>query len=262
MRQILSIAVAIVIAVPQVLAIDIFKKGNTQVFDYTAWCDTVDLAVSFDGLDLFYPVTVDDEVTVSGEIAVPGLSSEKIFLGALNYAAVHLDQTNGNEQLGEINPAEKSFVLRLYSRQGTNNNETTFTRLMLVKAEDQKILFRDMQIDVRYREKGLIPRTVAFEKLNPASNSRHRELVEQFAVINARYLYDMASGIAGDNDLEVTHWKEILDRNVVKGMNQFEVLLILGRPVSERDNGDRVRWIYPNNYVLLFVEGKLIRIVE
>jgi len=262
MKHLLPAIIIAAIATPEALGLDLFKKGTATVFDYKAWSDTADLTKSIESRTLFYPVTLNDEVSVSGQIDVPGQSAEKIFLGALDFAVMHLDPTDDHEQIGEIDPSQKSFMLRLYSKQGSNNNETTFTRLTLVKAENGKIVFTDTQLDVKYREKGLIPRTLAFEKLNPADNSRHHELIEQFAIINSQYLYDMAASIPDNNNLIVTHWDEILNKEIVKGMNPFEVKLILGLPVTERENGDRMRWVYPKNYVLLFVNGILSRIVE
>lgn len=263
MKYFLTVVISAMLAgASQAFGLDLFKKGNDRVFDYSAWCDTTELAEKIDGRELFYPATIGGEASVSGEIKVSGLSAEKIFLAALDHAIDHMDATDGHEQIGEIDPDEKSFVLRRYSRQGSNNSETVFTCLTLIKAEEGRIRFRDTEIDVKYREKGLIPRTVAFEKLNPATNSRHRELVELFADISSKYLYAMAVSIPESKDIEVTHWKEINDKEIVKGMNRFEVKLILGRPVTERDNGDRIRWVYPKNYVLLFVDDKLSRIVE
>lgn len=263
MKHILIFFIATILVIPpKAHGLDLFKKTSDGAFNYTAWIDTANVATSANGHTLFYPITDNEDVAVRGEITVSGQSSEKIFLSALNYVVDHLDSTDGHEQIGEINPDEKSFMVRQFSRQGSNNNETTFTYLTLIKADEGKLLFLNTEIDVKYREKGLIPRTVAFEKLNPATNHRHRELVEQFVNINSKYLFDLASYIPESQNLEVNHWEEISNKDVVKGMNQFEVKLILGKPITERDNGDRIRWVYPKNYVLLFESGKLSRILE
>ncbi len=261
MKHIIPVIFAILIATQQAFGLDLFKKKESTVFDYTAWRDTINQPQP-SGARLFYPATINDEVLITGEIDIPGLSADKIYLNALNYAVEHLDTADEHEQIGEINPDNKSFMLRLFSRQGSNNNETTFTRLALVEACDGKLKFTVTQLDVKYREKGLIPRTVAFEKLNPAINQRHHELVDLCVQINAQYFGSMADEIPNSDPVSVTHWDEIIKKEVVKGMTPFEVKLILGKPVTSRDNGDRVRWIYPNNYVLLFVDGKLSRIVE
>lgn len=261
MKHFLPVFFTIVFTAQQAFGLDLFKKKESSVFDFTSWSDSISKAQSSDGT-LFYPVTINDEVLITGEIDIPGLTADKIFLSALNYAVDHLDTTDEHEQIGEIKPDDKSFMLRLYSRQGSNNNETTFTRLALVEACDGKIKFTVTQLDVKYREKGLIPRTVAFEKLNPAINQRHNELVDLCVQINAQYFNNIANDIPNTEPISVTYWDKILDKEVVKGMTPFEVKLILGKPVTCRDNGDRVRWIYPNNYVLLFIDGKLSRIVE
>ncbi|MDE7472529.1 MAG: hypothetical protein K2M68_02975, partial [Muribaculaceae bacterium] len=178
MKQFLIISVAIIASVTDSLAIDLFKKNDAEYFDYTAWVDTTELPSSANnGRPLFYPASGTDGAIICGQIDLPGFSADNIFLSALNYATDNLDATDNREMIGDIDATENKFVLRLYSKQGSNNTETTFTRLMLIKAEDNRLLFTVSEIDVRYREKGILPRTLAFEKLNPAINTRHRELV-------------------------------------------------------------------------------------
>ncbi|MBD5367371.1 MAG: outer membrane protein assembly factor BamE [Bacteroides sp.] len=263
MKQFLIISVAIIASVTDSLAINLFKKNDAEYFDYTAWVDTTELPSSANnGRPLFYPASGADGAIICGQIDLPGFSADNIFLSALNYATDNLDATDNREMIGDIDATENKFVLRLYSKQGSNNTETTFTRLMLIKAEDNRLLFTVYEIDVRYREKGILPRTLAFEKLNPTINTRHRELVELFAQINTNYIHDMTDNVSKCGVLEVTHWNEIRDKVVSVGMNELEVKLILGRPVTTRDAGDRTRWVYPNNYVIIFQNNIVSRIVE
>ncbi|MDE6484522.1 MAG: hypothetical protein K2L14_03910 [Duncaniella sp.] len=264
MRRIVISTFAAILAVVQVSALDLFKKKNSEPVNYNAWRDTTALTmVTAEGLPMFYPETVEDgQAVVRGEFSLPGRTSEQIFLGALDYAVSHLDAEDEHEQIGEFNEADKSFMIRRYSKQGSNNTETVYRCLVLVKAETGRLLFAINEIDVKYREKGLIPRTLAFEKLKPADNSRHRELVELFAELTGAYFHSLSEAAAGSGSLSASHWKEIREKEVVKGMSELEVKLAVGMPLATRDNGDRIRWVYPDNYIVLFENGKVVRVVE
>lgn len=45
-------------------------------------------------------------------------------------------------------------------------------------------------------------------------------------------------------------------------MNKLEVKIILGLPMAERKNGAKTRWVYPRNYVVLFTNGTVERVIE
>lgn len=262
-RFFLALAV-ICFSVGSVSAIDLFKKKNSAPVDYNAWRDTTSLpAASENGLTLFYPETVDDgQAVVRGEISLPGCSAEQIFLGALDYAVTNLDSEEDHEQIGEINDSDLSFMMRIYSKQGSNNTETVFTWLVMVKAEAERLLFAANEIDAKYREKGILPRTIPFEKLNPGSNLRHSELVMQFVDINSTRLHSIAKAAAEAKNLKVNHWTEIAEKKAVKGMNELEVKLAMGLPLTTRESGERIRWVYPDNFVVLFEDGQVVRVVE
>lgn len=257
-KQILTLA-AVACCVMSASAFDLFKKGSDAPFDYSAWRDTISLPSTADGITLFYPSTVDGNAVVSGTIKVNGKTAEQIMTGAIAYVLENIDTEN--EQIGEISHSGNAFTVRLYSKQGSNNTETTYTRLMRVETSDGAIRFTTTELDAKYREKGLIPRTLPFEKLNPATNTRHRELIDEFVRIHSGYLDEMARYAAGFNE-KVTHWNDIENGNVVLGMTPFEVKIIHGSPVASRESGNRLRWVYSNDYVLLFTNGKLTRIVE
>ncbi len=264
MKRIVLTFVAICLLVGSASAIDLFKKKNSAPVDYNAWRDTTSLpAATEGGLPLFYPETVDDgQAVVRGEISLPGCSAEQIFLGALDCAVTNLDSSDGHEQIGEISGSDLSFMMRLYSKQGSNNNETVYTWLVLVKAENDRLLFAANEIDAKYREKGILPRTLPLEKLNPGSNSRHSELVRQFAEINSIRIHALADAARNAKGLKVNRWDEIARKNVVKGMNELEVKLAIGLPLATRESGERIRWVYPDNFVVLFEKGQVVRVVE
>lgn len=262
MIRLLASAVIILATAAGASAFNIIKKNDTGVLDYKAWADTAGVAREVDGIALFYPETTNETVTINGAIDVPGRSASQIFLGALNYAIDNLDKEDEHEALGEIEPSEQSFTLRLYTKQGSNNTEVIVTRLVRIKALDGRMAFTVSEIDIKHRERGVIPRTQAIEKLNPANNNRHRELVGIAVEAISRYIDTIARAASESSDFSVSHWKEIQNHEVVKGMNPFEVKLSFGLPVTRRDNGDRARWVYPRNVIVLFENDIVYRVIE
>ncbi|MDE5786853.1 MAG: outer membrane protein assembly factor BamE [Duncaniella sp.] len=72
----------------------------------------------------------------------------------------------------------------------------------------------------------------------------------------------MAESAARYSGEPASHWTEIRDKKVTPGMTELEVKLAIGQPVTTRKGSDRDRWIYPMNFVVLFENGKVVRIVE
>ena len=241
----------------------LFKKEPVEAVDFSAWRDTSDLKkTSESGLPLFYPEGKEDGVTVCGEISVPGKNALEIFLGALNYAIDNLDVENEIDSIVVMDPGSKSFVVELLTTAGAYSKEASFDRLVEIRGEDGRLVFVNSDITVKFRDKGIIPKTLSFGELNPVTNPRDLNFIEQFADLNSEYLYAMTAGISESGPLEISHWKEIQAGQVVPGMNKLEVKLVLGLPVAHRENDAVTRWIYPRNLIVLFENGKVQKVID
>ena len=63
-------------------------------------------------------------------------------------------------------------------------------------------------------------------------------------------------------NLEVKHWPEIKKGIVVKGMNEAEVRLIGGSPRSINNTGERVQWMYSNDFIVIFTNGMVSAVIQ
>lgn len=248
------------------------KKGNTAYTDLTTWVAAQSFPEDVEGVKQYYPISVgvaqedteeiDTVAVVRGFVPVSGMTAPKIMLAGMVYVSSHF-QSDAKEGFEAIEYAENRFTVILKSTQGSNSNETTYTRSLTVTARDNGFDFETFNIDCRFREKGLIPRTLRMEKLHPDQNKRHLGLLTEFVGINSEYIAGLSEYIASRTDIAAN-----IDRlrkcagEVTPGMNQDEVIILLGAPRDKRKSGEKERWIYDYNYVVIFDGGIVVKIVR
>lgn len=199
---------------------------------------------------------------IRGFIPVEKLTPLQILLAAMVYCSNHFDRGN-NEGFEAIDYDDNSFRILLKSTQGSNSTETTYTRNVRIAVREGGFDFTVSDIDCRYREKGLIPRTQPLEKLHPEKTGRHSEIVRELVAVNSAYLDDMARYIATRSDITSPNFDKVKKGSYVSpGMNADEVTILIGPPVNTRHTGNRERWIYSNDYVVIFTDGLVSKIVE
>lgn len=259
-----------------VSALDLkFKKGNTPMVDYNEWIPQQQWPSDIDGVKQFYPSTQvvetvgDDDANandtvavVTGRLSVSGLDARQCFLSALVFASNNFN-VDDNEGFEEIDYSGLGFKILLKTTQGGNNNETTYTRSISCKTDDGCIDFTVNEIDCRFRDKGVIPRTIRMEKLQPDKNKRHAELVKEFVEVNSDYLGRLADYMSSRNDIQSPNFAKLeKGGNVTEGMNMDEVTILLGPPLNKRKSGKKYRWIYSNDFVVIFTDGVVTKIVN
>jgi len=239
------------------------KKDPKPPVDYTEWISIQELPSQEDGVTMFYPSTesTDGSAVIKGKLAVNGLDSRKVFLATLLYAVSNFDTDNG-ECILAVDFDKNEFSVMLKSTQGSNNRETTYTRNLVVKSNNGSFDFVVSDIYVRYREKGIIPRTLPLASLHPESNTRHGELVMELTRVNAAYINEMARYAESRSDIDAPNLAAVRNGKVSVGMNPDEVTIILGPPLETRRSGDKLRWIYGNETVVIFIDGKVSRVIE
>ena len=72
----------------------------------------------------------------------------------------------------------------------------------------------------------------------------------------------MARFVKDADNISVSHWDEINARKIVKGMNATEVKLIAGRPRNITESGSREKWMYNNDFVVIFTDGIVSNVVQ
>lgn len=248
------------------------KKSPAPMTDYTEWIPTQSFPEEIDGVRQFYPISVgiideesgeqDTTAVVRGFVAVSGLTARQVMLAAMVYASDHFDREN-QEGFEDIDYDENRFTVLLKSTQGTHANETTYTRSLTVTARDGGFDFETSDIDCRYREKGIVPRTQRLEKLHPDNNKRHLSVLKEFIEVNSAYICALSEYASTRSDIESPNFDKICKgADAAVGMNEDEVTILLGQPMNKRRSGERVRWIYSNDYVIIFTEGLVSKIVD
>ncbi len=238
------------------------KKTSKPRINYTSWVASKDFPKNEDGIKLFYPQTTasDSSAIITGTLPAKGLTDEQVMLAAMIYAYENLDSER-QERITETDLPRKKFSFILSTTTGTNNREATYNRIVTIRGGKGTIDFTVSDIDVRYRQKGLIPRTVDIETLHPESDTRHEELILELVSINSEFLNKLSEYVASRKDLKVTHHNEIQQGTVVNGMNPDEVILSIGTPRDTRHSGERTRWIYDNETVIVFTGGKVTKVI-
>ena len=100
-------------------------------------------------------------------------------------------------------------------------------------------------------------RRLPFEKLQPEKKEKHKENLNEFAALYETYSKQMLEYIASTNPPVVTHWTEIKNKEVVKGMTAAECLLSMGKPASVQKSDGKEEWMY-DAYTYLFFENGLL----
>ncbi|MDE7152868.1 MAG: hypothetical protein K2O00_00315 [Muribaculaceae bacterium] len=275
-RHIILLSLALIFLVPlRVNAIKIkLKKDPGSVIDYGAWVSSSSLPSEVEGIKQFYPESrpvVDDDGNIVDTIAVikdcckvNDMRDTQIFLAAMVYASNNFERKeNAKEGFESIDYDNNNFVMIFKRTQGTTSNETTYTCNIKISADDGSLCFEIFDIDCRFREKGLIPRTIPLEKLHPDRNKRHEELVKELVKVSSGYISDMMDYVNTRKDIVSPNYNLLKKKSdVAVGMNEDEVTILLGPPMNKRKSGERVRWIYANDYVIIFTDGIVSKIVD
>lgn len=242
------------------------------MIDFNAWIPAQDFPEAIDGIRQFYPETIaiesneseepDTTAVVRGSVDVSGLDARQVMLAAMVYASDNFDRDN-QEGFENIDFEGNQFTALLKTTQGTNANETTYTRSLTVTAHDGGFDFETSGIDCRYREKGLIPRTQRLEKLHPSTDKRHLSILQEFTAVNSAYIAAMADYASTRKDISSPNFDKVKKGSGVSlGMNTDEVTILLGPPLNKRKSGERTRWIYANDFVIIFTDDLVSKIVE
>lgn len=218
------------------------------------------LPATVDGVTVYRPTIDNGNAVISGLIDIPDIDKERVFVAMMVYAADNLDLET--EKIDNVDYSKKRFVVARNVSEGEGKDAATYTYNNAFQAFDGIMSFLAYEISIGYREKGIIPRTLAFEKLKPEKNTRHKELIENFSILNSKYLDGMARFVKNADNISVSHWDEINARKIVKGMNATEVKLIAGRPRNITESGSREKWMYNNDFVVVFTDGIVSNVVQ
>ncbi len=217
-----------------------------------------EMPATIDGVTIYRPEQDNGKLQISDLVELPKTSAETIFVNSLVDV-----KNNFDDEIEELTKVDYEGLRYCLNRSvADEDHSATYKYTIALQATDGMMTFLVSDIAIGYKVKGLLPRTVAIEKMKPAKDKRQKELIEQCAVSISRYVDRLAKAITSQEKPTVTHWKDIYKGTVVKGMNETEVVLIKGRPDSRRQSNSRTKWMYGNDNVIIFTDGAVTNIIE
>lgn len=235
-----------------VLALFVSIAATAQVNGETSLSSWVEeFPESIDGVKIFSPQMENGVIRISDLVDFKDRDRDRVFINALSDI-----RSNADGMMEEVENVDVSGRRIKVRRQSPSpEGDATYNYSVAFQLADDMISFLIYDISISYKERGIVPRTQQIEKLKPKENRRHKELVDGFVVNASKYINRVAEAITADSAQKVTHWTEINNGTVVKGMNPTEVLMVRGKPSSVRTSGNRIKWMYGNERVVIFTDG-------
>lgn len=258
-RRVLTIALFLAATLPLAA-----KKEKRPEIDLATWAtqEASKLPEEIDGVKIFRANDMDSDgkARVTGFVDLPGLDTTQGFVAALIYVADNIDREL--DEITIIDFDNKRFVVSRQLPDGEGKDATVYSYNSAYQFTDGLMTFSSYDINIEFKEKGIIPRKLDIEKFKPATNERHKEIVEGFSLANSRIIDGIVKYAVANPDIRISHWDEIKDGTVVKGMNENEVKLIGGSPRSVNKSGKRLQWMYSNDFIVIFTDGIVTNVIQ
>lgn len=191
---------------------------------------------------------------------------EGIFVNALLWAIEHREFADLNEEEKEkmafaVDYDKRQFTVELMQKGASSGMR--YNSLFSVNVADNiiTILVSDISCEAQIGPIKLT-RQMPFEKLQPEKKEKHKENMGEFADLCETYMKGMLGYVKTSKPPVITHWMEIKDKKVVKGMTEYESLFAKGVPASITEAGGKIRWMYDSSTYLFFEKGKVVSIIE
>lgn len=201
---------------------------------------------------LYSQSVIDNKIVVNGFESFEALSDETVFVNALLWAINQ--NTKLKEDLPQIDYAGMRFVLK---RAVSSSEPTTaYPCLLTVQIFGNRLSF--LVSDIVCESNGMLgTKNIPFEKLSPEKKPKHDEYFKEFIKHNSMRLNDLFHFIRTNQLPAISHWNEITEGKVTKGMNKPECLLAYGKPLDIKVTGNKEQWMYSSFCYLFFENGVL-----
>lgn len=210
----------------------------------------------FDGKRVYRPEMTNNDMVISDIIEVYKEPAEQLFLKALTYAKLNCD--GETSWIEDVDFENYQFSIRGEKFKLKEEDPTSYSFVQKFLANDGLLSFSCAEM--KAYEKAFVSKNQKFEKLTPQSNPKHVKIIEDLTFWFSGRIADMKDFIEKEDDLKVTHYDDILNGNLVKGMRPEEVILTIGKPYSIKKSGDRDKWVYDQGRSLIFTDGKVTHI--
>lgn len=240
------------------------KKDKQPDVDVATWAkeQSMTLPAVVDGVKMFRPnnIDADEKIRITGFVDMPAINKVEAFTAAVITIANDLDKEF--ETIDNLDFDNARFIVSRSIVDGEGRSSATYNFKSAYQFDDEIMSFSIYDINIEYKEKGLIPRKLPIEKLKPAKNQRHKELIEGMSFSSSQVIDKIQKYAKENPHILITHWKEIKDHKVVKGMTQDEVTLIGGKPRSVSQSGEREQWVFSNDFIVIFNNGVVSNVIQ
>ena len=102
---------------------------------------------------------------------------------------------------------------------------------------------------------------INLDKINLEKKPQHKMYIEEFDLVCQKFVKGMLEDIL-NRDINLDNWEAISKGQVVKGMDQSEVMMAIGKPRDVTENTQRVMWTYATGKIVVFENGKVTGILN
>lgn len=202
---------------------------------------------------------VDDKVVISQFQSVEGFTAENLFLNALLWTIQSASQPEG--KILEVDYDKKQFGVAWM----LDNPKTAcrYRCVVSVKVADNIItmLASGISQEAETAVVKLVKR-LPFEKLNPEKKPKHKDYLTDFSNLYEKQVSQLMEFVTTNQLPSITHWREIKENNVVKGMNPTECILSLGKPASVQKQESKEEWMYDAYTYVFFDDGVVSSVIK
>ena len=102
---------------------------------------------------------------------------------------------------------------------------------------------------------------INLDKINLEKKPQHKMYIEEFDLVCQKFVKGMLEDIL-NRDINLENSEAISKGQVVKGMDQSEVKMAIGKPRDVTENTQRVMWTYATGKIVVFENGKVTGILN
>ena len=220
------------------------------------------LAIVLDKTITYYPSSMKDgKMNVSNSINFENITSERIFINTMLYVINKAEYGREHIEKLDVENKQLSVILEIPSNFYSENS-TYYQYNNTFRAIGTKLSFTASEMLVKYKNLMGDWKEIPFEDLNPDKKAKHKNYANEHAALNSIYLNDLFLFIKTNQPEKVIHWNNIAEGNIVKGMNETECLLAIGKPMHIRKNGNQIKWMVNNDFVVIFENNIVIRVIR
>lgn len=187
-------------------------------------------------------------------------NDKAIYGGMVLWALDQVVDANAKNAATLVNTAELSVSMRP-SVQVEDETIQNYSFNLTLQAKNNHLTF--LIDNVRCTPKGFFGSITAvnLDKIKVEKKPKHKVLIDEFALLCNSYVQEMIIKIKGRSS-NFTHWEAIQQGQVVKGMNENECLIAVGKPDTITQNPQRVMWQYGTGMIVVFENGEVTGLVK